>query len=571
MMPSLSTIKPTRLLAAILAAVKPSVPLAAALAALAPVPVARADTTQESTFQDDAYLVDSSSAVVYHTLAQLASLGVTRVRVNVKWSTIAPNPTSRTMPAKFNPLNPADYPAASWVPYDRLVVWAAAYGIGVDFNITAPGPLWAMAGGAPTKRAADHWYPDAQAFGDFVYALGARYSGSYSPPALAATDPSTNPVTKLLGGLTGGPPSTPPPATPLPRVDYWSVWNEPNQPGWLAPQWRSYRRQQVLNSPRLYRQYVDAAYGALASSGHRSDTVLVGELAPEGYTTPGAYIATTPLPFLRALYCVDSRYRRLRGNATAALGCPTSGTAKGFIRANPGLFYATGFAHHPYYFYHPPAYRTADSNYAPLANLSRLEHGVDRALAAYGVHRRLPIYITEYGYSTNPPNPREIVTPAEQAAYINQADYMAWRDPRVRSVSQFLLYDSGPDTSVPKSSLLYWDTFQTGLLFANGRPKPAYNAYRTPIWIPSPRVRRGARVLIWGQIRPGPHDVVQAALVQWRARHGRWSTVATVQFEQPEGYFTARVRPPGSGILRIAWRGAGGVAYTSRTVTVTVR
>jgi hypothetical protein len=560
MMPSLSKINPMSLLAAAL--------LVAALA-----PSARADTTQESTFQDDAYLIDSGAATVNHTLAQLASLGVSRVRVNVKWSTVAPDPMSRRAPAKFNPLDPADYPAANWVPYDRLVVYAAAYGIGVDFNLTAPGPLWAMRRGAPTKRAADHWYPDAQAFGDFVYALGARYSGSYSPPV--APDPPAGGLARLLRGLTGGPGGAPPrapPAPPLPRVNYWSIWNEPNQPGWLAPQWRRYGRQQVLNSPRLYRGYVDAAYEALASSGHASDTILVGELAPEGYTTPGAYIATTPMPFLRALYCVDSGYRRLRGKAAAALGCPTSGSSKAFVRADPALFSATGFAHHPYYFYHPPGYRTPDPNWAPLANLSRLEHGLDRALGAYGIHRRLPIYITEYGYSTNPPNPRQVVTPAEQAAYINQADYMAWRDPRVRSISQFLLYDSGPNTSVPKSSLLYWDTFQTGLLFANGRPKPAYDAYRTPIWIPSPRVRHGAGMFVWGEVRPGPHNLPGTALIQWRGRHGAWSTIATVTFRQPEGYFTTRVRPPGgSGGLRIAWRGANGVVYTSRQVAITVR
>jgi hypothetical protein len=276
------------------------------------------------------------------------------------------------------------------------------------------------------------------------------------------------------------------------------------------------------------------------------------------------------MPFLRAMYCVDSRYRRLTGQAASALGCPAKGSTKAFVAANPVLFDATGFAHHPYFFYHPPAYTTPDADFVPLANLGRLERGLDRSFAAYGIHRHLPIYITEYGYQTNPPDPRQVVTPAEQAAYLNQADYMAWRDPRVRSVSQFLLYDSAPNATVPKASLDYWDTFQTGLLYLNGRQKPAYNAYRLPIWIPSTRVQPRTRMFVWGEIRPGPHAVVQQAQVQWRAAGGKWTSMATVRFRQAEGYFTTRVRPPGTGAVRIAWRSPGGHVYTSRSVSIRV-
>jgi hypothetical protein len=206
----------------------------------------------------------------------------------------------------------------------------------------------------------------------------------------------------------------------------------------------------------------------------------------------------------------------------------------------------------------------------PLANLNRLESGLDRSLATYGVHRKPPIYITEYGYQTNPPDPREIITPAEQAAYINQADYLAWRNGRVRSVSQFLLVDSGPNRNYPQSSPYYWDTFNTGLVFTNGQPKPAYAAYRTPIWIPSPRVGRGGAMFVWGQIRPGPHDKVHAALIQWWSGHGAWRTIQTVSFNQLKGYFTTRAKPPGSGYLRIAWQPPHGPVYTSRPAPIRV-
>jgi hypothetical protein len=497
-------------------------------------PAALADHTQESVFQDDAYLLYSPSLRVNHTLALLKDLGVDRVRINVNWSTIAPDPQSSTAPAGFNGFSPSSYPAANWGPYDRLVQYAAAYGIGVDFNLTAPGPLWAMARGAPTTVAANHWSPNAADFLEFAYAVGVRYSGAYIPPGAAA---------------------------PLPRVDYWSIWNEPNQPGWLAPQWRRYHGKQVLNSPRLYRRLAEYAYAGLSGSGHGHDTVLIGELAPEGLGTPGYYNSSTPMPFLRALYCVNSRYRRLTGKAAAALGCPTKGTAKQFKSSYPVLFDSTGFAHHPYYFHYPPGYSSPNPDYAPLSDLGRLEHGLDRAFSAYGSRRHLPIYITEYGYGTNPPNPRQNVTPAEQAEYLNQAEYMAWSDPRVRSTAQFLLVDSAPNHAYPKTNLKYWDTFQTGLEFINGRQKPAFAAYRLPIWI---RSFKGDTASIWGQVRPGPHHRKQRIELQWRPLHGHWTDVQAISLKQAEGYFTASVHLAGPGDLRTAWRSPGGHTYYSR-------
>jgi hypothetical protein len=109
------------------------------------------------------------------------------------------------------------------------------------------------------------------------------------------------------------------------------------------------------------------------------------------------------------------------------------------------LFTATGFAHHPYSFFLAPGATMTDPNFVPLADLGRLEQALDRIFAAYAVHRRLPLYLTEYGYETDPPNPFRGVSVARQSAYLDEGEYLAWRDPRVRTLSQFLLYDSPPD------------------------------------------------------------------------------------------------------------------------------
>ena len=76
--------------------------------------------------------------------------------------------------------------------------------------------------------------------------------------------------------------------------------------------------------PRLYRGLLDAAWSALQATGHGGDTILIGELASTGHANPGSTLGMEPLRFLRALYCVDSRFRELRGAAAAARGCPTN-------------------------------------------------------------------------------------------------------------------------------------------------------------------------------------------------------------------------------------------------------
>jgi hypothetical protein len=479
----------------------------------------------ESVLQDDDHLVYASSATVSRTLDTLERLGVSRVRVTILWRAIAPSPGAITPPRGFDAANPKDYPASAWAPYDRLVKLAGARGIGVDFDLTAPGPLWAMARPTLDAKSADHYRPSAAKFGQFVTALGRRYNGSYVPPRSAS---------------------------PLPRVAYWSIWNEPNQPGWLAPQWQATSEGAVMEAPQLYRAYVDGAFDALRRTGHgpSTDTVLIGELAPEGQERTSATDPIPPMPFLRALYCVNASYRPLRGAAAVALGCPQRGDPSEFVRSHPGLFNPSGFAHHPYSFFLAPGVHLPDPNFVALADLSRLERGLDAIFGAYGLARRLPLYLTEYGYETNPPNPYRGVSPALQAQYLAQGQYMAWKDPRVRAFTQFLLYDALPDPRYPRGSLRYWSTFQTGLLYANGRPKPSFRAYRLPLFLPHP----GGGVLgVWGMLRSARKATARQARVQWRSAQGSYRTLTTLTTRDPSGVLDTTVRLPGPGEVRIAW------------------
>ena len=505
----------------------------------------------ESIFQDDQLLLYGSTPTVASTLDELKALGVDTVRATVLWRLSAPYPNATTPPSGFNASDPAAYSIGAFGGYDRLVELARARGITVDFNVTAAGPLWAMHQPADEPRYANVYEPSASAYGQFVTALGKRYSGSYTPTAGQAA------VLKVAGVPASG---------PLPRVHFWSIWNEPNQPGWLAPQFRQVGSQKVMLSPVLYRSYVDAGFRALTSTGHTptSDTILVGELAPEGGVRTPLEDPIPPLDFLEALYCVDGTYKPLTGSAATALGCPAGG-GSGFAAAHPGLFDASGFAHHPYSFFLAPsvAYTSpGTSAFIPLISLGRLENALDQIFTAYGSSRHIPIYLTEYGYETNPPNPFRGVPLAKQAAYIDEAQYLAAQDPRVRSMSQFLLRDAGPDPAFPAGSIGYWSTFQTGIEFLDGTRKPSFYAYRIPIWIPS----HGA---IWGMLRPAPSGSTQRAQIQWRSSpSSAWRQIATVTVGGPSETFTTHLTAPGAGSVRIAWPSPSGQVLHSRAAAV---
>jgi hypothetical protein len=474
-------------------------------------------------------------------LDELRALGVDYLRVLVPWAAIAPDPAASRPPPHFDAVSPSAYPPGGWRTYDTIVTAAAARGIGIDLDPTGPAPRWATSAGGP-KGPAGIWKPSAAELGSFVRALGVRYSGRYTPP--------------------GAPRA-------LPRISFWSIWNEPNYGIDLAPQASPPRSSAIEVSPRLYRGLLGAGWAALRQSGHGRDTILIGEVAPRGITGPGYpddFAGMVPLRFLRALYCVGAALQPLSGTAAALRGCPARPTVASrrlFAARNPALFDASGFSVHPYsQGALPPDLETpGEPDYADLASLPRVERILDTLQATYGSDRRLPIYSTEYGYKTNPP----YVAGAPltlAAAYINWAEYLSWRDPRIRSFDQYLLRDP------PVSSGSHFDT---GLEFANGTPKPTLAAYRMPVYLPVTGAHAGQALEVWGCVRPVRYTAAGTAQIQFRARAGGgFRTLAAVAVHPADCYFDDRVRFPSGGTVRVAWSYPGGATIYSRQVQVTV-
>jgi hypothetical protein len=494
---------------------------------------AHASNTQISMLLDDEQLIYSGPQHMVSTLQTLHSLGVDVVKVSLVWQLIAPSQASNRRPS-FNAADPAAYPPQAWSRWDLLVETAHQLGMKVYFLMIGPSPHWAVPKANRHQGPFLGWAPRPSEYRAFVDAAGRRYSGSF-------IDPDNHQV--------------------IPRVSYWGIWNEPNELSWLTPWYRKLSsRQNELTQPALYRGLVDAAWSGLRASGHSGDTIMVGETANRGLLDPER--------FVRALYCVGPNLQPLRGTPAATFGCPVSGARAAFAAAHPGLF-RSAFAHHPYGFQTPPNRPAPAPTFVTLANLPSFERMLNRIFGAYGRRRAggVPLYLTEWGYKTNPPNPYVPTSPTAQAAWINQGEYMTWREPYVHGVTQFLLVDSPPLPHARKNSALFWSTFQTGLEFVNGKPKPSFAAYQIPIWLPN--THHGSNLAVWGQLRVADHSSTQAGELQFETPgSSTWEPLASVSTNSPEGFISTHVTIPSAGTLRLTWTAPDGTVFASRWVSI---
>jgi hypothetical protein len=427
--------------------------LAAALGAAGPA-AARAMKTG---IADDAVLLDGGPAAD-RAVAAWRDMGVDTARVQVSWGRVAPNPESALAPIGFDSTNPDD-PFYRWGVIDGAVSRLAKAGIKPILMLDGPPPLW---GSGNPARGNPRYRPSALAFANFALAVARRYAGS---------------------------------------VDEYILWNEPNLPVWLQPQATCGKRRCTPVSPNTYRAMVRAAYPAI----HAADpiaTVLIGALAPAGGDLKSENANMRPLAFLRGLGCVDRDLRPVR-----------TGGCAGFL---PAL--ADGISYHPHSTRHAPSQPYANRDNADLGSLAKVERLLDdlqRLGRVQGTTLPLNLWLDEYGYQTNPPDRLRGVSPGAQDRYLQQAAYLAWRDPRVVVLAQYLWQDE------PVGEGRRYTGWQSGLHDDTGAPKPALAHFDAPIWVDF------ARNVVWGQIRPGTtHQVT----VQRRIAGGAtaWETLATV-------------------------------------------
>jgi hypothetical protein len=530
--------------------------LATLIASMAIAATASASTSQSALILDPA----AQSANPAATISQFREVGATTARVLLKWYTVAPNANSRTAPRGFAATNPAAYSRKLFAQYDTLIGDAVAQGMKVDLDIMGAPPAWAQGKGVPRKFLQKHygWEPNAADYGQFVTAVAKRYNGSF----------------KVDGKK-------------LPKVSIFSLWNEPNFGEQLGPQQirPTKKAPNVLVSPLYYRNLLRSGYSALKKSA-RGATILFGETAANNKLHPNSGIGPSqisisgPVEWIQTLYCLNGSYKRLTGTAATAAGCTKLGS---FRKQNPALFSASAYAAHPYASQFTP--NVASSKVAKtdiiLPVIGRLTTELDKANRAWGSSKKFPIWSTEYGFVTNPPFNRtngHYPSPATAATYLNEAEYLSYKNPRVATYAQYLLND--PPT-INKVGL-----FASGLLFSDGKPKPGFNAYRLPLWLPKQSVSSSASTEIWGGARPAVFGFAQdktpqSVQIQEQANASApWTTLATETVNRTNGYFDTHMKLASGGNLRLSYTypadvpflpiGIAGSTVVSRTVKVTV-
>jgi hypothetical protein len=266
-------------------------------------------------------------------------------------------------------------------------------------------------------------------------------------------------------------------------VRQWLIWNEPNQPRWLRPV-----------SPSVYvSRLLNPAYRAIKQ-------VSPGARIGGGVTAPrGGSGGMSPLAFL-----------------------------SGMDRAGGRL---DAYAHHPYPLRPAETPSTGGCAHCETVTLATLE----RLLTAVG--RAFPsarVWLTEYGYQTNPPDRLLGVSPAKQALYLAEAARRVATLPRVDLLVHYLYRD--------EPSLGRW---QSGLTTVTGRAKPALAAAMLPLAQVS---RKGSNTVVWGQVRPGSGP--QQYVLQIR-RGSRWTPLGGVRRTAPAGTLVQTVTAPAGSQLRL--------------------
>ena len=497
------------------------------------------DRPVETVMQDDALMLHGSERRVRDVAREMDSLGVDRVRITASWFLLAPGRESTERP-QFDAADPAAYAEWRWDHLDRAVKAVVSTGMKPMLDVAFFAPRWAVERGA---RDGDHrWRPSVPEFGQFAEAVARRYDGGYEDPEEEGSK--------------------------LPAVRLWTTWNEPNHASFLLPQWErrpGRRRRWRPESPHIYRGMHEAGYAAIKKVNDRN-RVLLGGTSFLGSPRPGPRRNVAPLRFLRELACVDRRLRPLRRPE-----------CRGFSPLR-----ADGYAHHPYSFYSGPSEPDPNPDNVRIADLPRLGSTLAQLLERERIAQSLPIYVTEYGYETNPPDTVRGVTLEQQASFMSEATYLAWRNPEVRMFAQFLLRDIGPVESEPEGSPQRWRDYQTGLRTHDGRPKPALNAFRLPFWVERAVTDDGTEGLAaFGQVRPGSGP--RQLTIEVLAPDGNWVATPSLPVRNtapdqdcasfasdPQGFFSRFIRLRGGDhTLRAVWQRLDAPPVISQPVTVT--
>ncbi len=240
----------------------------------------------------------------------------------------------------------------------------------------------------------------------------------------------------------------------------------------------------------------------------------MGETAPRGNSN-----VVAPLAFVRGSLCLSSNYRKGRG-------C--------------GSLDVDGWAHHPYTTPKGPWFVSERRDDVTIGSLSRLTRALDKARRARAVRKRVDVYLTEFGVQSEP-DPINGVSETQQAEYRSIGELIAYRNPRVRAFSQYLMRDDLPR---PGRAYLRYGGFESGLRHSGGEAKRALDGFRLPLV-----AERGTR--LWGLVRPSAGRTT--VRIEYRNRgSSRWRTLKRDRTDS-RGYWATRTSYRSGRWYRVRW------------------
>jgi hypothetical protein len=269
-----------------------------------------------------------------------------------------------------------------------------------------------------------------------------------------------------------------------PWVHYWLIWNEPNKRLWLRPTKAAIYVQHLLNP----------GYEGIHA-------VLPHAQIGGGVTAPRAALGgVSPVVWVR-----------------------------GMARAHAKL---DAYAHHPYPLRPGETPSAHACRFCPDITMATLPKLLILVRRYFGLK---PVWLTEYGYQTNPPDTVLGVSPKRQGTFLGLAAMRAWRLPRVTMLIQYLYRDE------PQLS-----RFQSGLVFIDDRPKPSLAGIKLPF---AEMGRKGFETMVWGQVRGGRPGREQYRLEI--LRRNRWEAIGHDRLTNDGGFFVRTIRLKRGALLRV--------------------
>lgn len=269
-----------------------------------------------------------------------------------------------------------------------------------------------------------------------------------------------------------------------PWVRYWLIWNEPNKRLWLRPTKAGIYVQHLLNP----------GFEAIHA-------VLPHALVGGGVTAPrGGLGGVAPVAWVRGMAAAHAKL--------------------------------DAYAHHPYPSSPGETPSSGGCKNCPSITMATIPKLLILVRRFFGPK---PVWLTEYGYQTKPPDDFLGVPPKRQATMLSLAALRAWRLARVTILIQYLYRDE-----------VALSRFQTGLVFADDRPKPSLQAFKLPF---AQMARRGYRAVVWGQIRGG-----KAGRHTYRLEvlhKNVWQAVGHDRLTNDAGCFVRTIRLKRGALLRI--------------------